>query len=340
VVTDSDRRRFEVTRPEYLADEYWESIEVELVRLNRSLDAGDQSESLGNLKCLAEAVGKVALDIAGKPAAPNASVKTVISEAHEVLRAQPGHELTFGTPFANIAMNASKMAAQLAEIRNTYGGGHGKARQPRIRDEMVDLTLDGTLTWVRWAVRRLGLFSKGQPTELIRDLIVEHQSFYKGDLAERLHATGLSRLEDRHQRAIGIAVGQRSAQLTFNVYLEGVRPAETSADLDEWTPWYRLGVAQGLLQNPDEIPTATLTNIVRATAVLLPVEEHVDEVSELVDQALETFTAPVDLTAQAENIRENVRDLQRHASKSGPNRKVMEGLVASLRERSPEIFTL
>lgn len=336
----SDHGRFEVIRPEYLADEYWESIEIEVIRLGRSLDAGDQSDALGNLKCLAEAVAKVALDIAGKPAASNASVTTVISAAHEVLRTQPGNELTFETPYANIATNASKMAAQLAEIRNAYGGGHGKARQPRVRNEMVDLTIDGTLTWVRWAVRRLGLFAKGQPTELIRDLIIEHQSFYKGDLTERLRATGLPRLEERHQRSIGIAVGQRSAQHTFNVYIEGVQPAQTSADLELWTPLFRLGVAQGLLQGPDEVPTATLTNLVRAVAVLLPVEGHVEEVSEIVDQALDTFAAPADLMAQTESVRENTSDLQRLGSKGGPNRRAVERLIVGMRERFPEIWVL
>ena len=153
--------RFDVCRPPHLAAEYWLSVEAELLRLARSLDAADDVQVIGDAKCLVEAVAKIVWDINGTPPDSNDGFPKVVARAHELLRNQPGHELAHGTTFANLAMQASKMAGYLAEIRNSLGGGHGRARQPYVRAEEVDLALDGALTWVRWALRRIGLFAEG-----------------------------------------------------------------------------------------------------------------------------------------------------------------------------------
>jgi abortive infection Abi-like protein len=162
-VTTDRYDRFAIARPEYLGDQHWNVIDLEVGRLHRSLRAGDDSQALADLKCLIESVARVTLDIAGSPADPNESFDGAVTRAHDLLAKQPGHELAIGSEYVRMASQASKIAKGLGIIRNEYGGGHGRARVPHVRDEMVDLTLDGALTWVRWALRRLGSFRTGVP---------------------------------------------------------------------------------------------------------------------------------------------------------------------------------
>lgn len=281
--------RFELPRPQYLSDEYWDSIQVEAERLARSLQADDDVQVLGDAKCLVEAVAKVTLEINGTPAGPRDGLQKLVSGAHETLRTQPGPELTHENPYGMVALQASKMAANLAEIRNTHGGGHGRARQPNLRDEMVDLALDGAFTWTRWVLRRLGLFAEGRPTQLIEALIVDRAIFSGGELRRRLQAANLSQLEEHHQRAVGVAVGQRSATGTFVVTGDGVSPAMSSTDLDEWPEQYRIGLAYGVLFDPAEQPTVRPNTLLRAVEVLVPVTDTVDEITELVDRIIENY---------------------------------------------------
>lgn len=113
-------------------------------------------------------------------------------------------------------------------IRNDYGGGHGRARQPELTGEMLDLAIDGSLLWTRWALRRFGYFARGRPETLIRDLVGDPGGqivFYSGDLSARLQSADLPKIEPRYFRSIGIAVGQRAARDTFNVRIEGRRPS-------------------------------------------------------------------------------------------------------------------
>jgi hypothetical protein len=153
--------RFEIVRPDYLGDGHWACIEREADRLWRSLTAGDGSQALGDIKCLVESISRVVLEIDGAPAASNTAFETVVARAHGLLTGQPGRELANQSPFGQLATQASKIAKNLGNIRNEFGGGHGRARTPDLRDEMVALALDGGLLWTRWALRRLGYFSEG-----------------------------------------------------------------------------------------------------------------------------------------------------------------------------------
>lgn len=259
-MTQDRYSRFALIRPEHVGEAHWEAIEVEIDRLSRALDDGDDPQALAYLKCLVEAVAKVVLDINGTPTVGNESFDPVVKRAHDLLVCQPGHELALETHFGNLATQARKMAVSMSNIRNGYGAGHGRARQPELRGEMLDLALDGSLLWIRWALRRLGYFSQGRPEALIRDLIGDpHGSinFYSGDLTDRLEVANLPALDEKHTRTIGVAVGQRAARDTFNVRIEGVIACADDPDLDRWPAAYRLGVAVGLLFSPEEHPTFT-----------------------------------------------------------------------------------
>lgn len=288
-MTDDRYARFELPRPRFLADEYWRSIELELSRLERSLGARDDSQVLGDLKCLVEAVAKVVLDVNGTPSDSNSKFPAVVSRAHDLLRTQKGQELAYDSPYNALAVQASKIAISLAQIRNAHGAGHGRARQPVVRNEMVDLALDGSFTWLRWACRRVGLFSEGRPDQLIRALVDEPATFTSGMLARRLVAADLPGLEDHHQRALGVAVGQRSARETFVVYADGMRPAIESADLVAWPTAYRLGLAHGILFDPSEQSTVVPLYLQRSMEVLTPVQNQQRQFGELVESVIDHY---------------------------------------------------
>lgn len=63
-------RRFEITRPDYLADDHLSCIEREAARLWRSREAHDASQTLSDIKCLVESIVRITLDIAGTLADP------------------------------------------------------------------------------------------------------------------------------------------------------------------------------------------------------------------------------------------------------------------------------
>jgi hypothetical protein len=290
-VSDVLYTRFDLTRPEHVGEAHWEAINIEIHRFSRALESGDDSQAIGYLKCVVEAVAKVVLDINGTPADRNESFDTVVGCAHRLLAAQSGHELAHETPFGNLATQARKMAASMGTIRNNFGAGHGRARRPEVRSEMLDLAMDGSLLWIRWALRRLGYFTQGRPETLIRDLVGDPRgaiNFYSGDLTARLSAANLLSLESKHSRSIGVAVGQRAAMDTFNVRIEGVNACVGDPDLTRWPVAYRIGVATGLLFSPEELPTFTARNLNQALEVCVPVSQASDEIAALIRRVMET----------------------------------------------------
>jgi hypothetical protein len=288
-VTDDPYERFRVPRPEHIGEAHAEAIDLELQRFSRAMDARDDGQAIGYLKCLIEAIAKVVLDLNGTPAGGADSFDPTVKQAHDLLATQPGHELAHGTHFGNLATQARKMAVSMSTIRNSYGGGHGRARQPELQDEMLDLAMDGSLLWVRWAIRRLGYFARGRPETLIRDLVGDPTgqiSFYAGDLTSRLQSADLVNIDPRHARSIGLAVGQRAAQHTFNVRIEGVDAAVGDNDLERWPGNYRVGVANGLLFSPDELPTVTVSNVHQALQICIPVMDAPDEIATLLRRVM------------------------------------------------------
>lgn len=273
--------RFWIERPDHLADDYWNCIECEANRLWRSLEAGDASQAIGDIKCLVESIARIVHDINGTPVGSDAPFQSVLSKAHKLLADQPGRELVNESPFGDMATQARKIAGNLREIRNEYGGGHGRARTPELKDEMVSLALDGGLLWSRWALRRIGYFAEGRPEQLIDDLVGRSRIFRAGDLRRRLEAANLPRLEPRHQRAIGVAVGQRVARGTFVVGWDGLEPCLESDSLITWTRDYRLGLVQGLWfeEDPRDRVTMSKESIEQGLRILDPIPDCADELA-------------------------------------------------------------
>jgi hypothetical protein len=101
--------RFEITRPDYLADDHWDCIVREADRLWRSLAARDGSQALSDIKCLVESIARIVLEIDGTTAAPNTGFDTVVNQgvapaASPRLR-RPGHGTRHGPTPRPIAMD-------------------------------------------------------------------------------------------------------------------------------------------------------------------------------------------------------------------------------------------
>ncbi|MFV9454698.1 hypothetical protein ACNJ7E_14780 [Rhodococcus sp. NM-2] len=312
VDVDDAYRRFDIERPEHLPEDHWACIAREADRLGRSLDAGDVSQALSDIKCLVESISRVVLDIDGTPADPRADFDTLVNRAHTLLAGQPGHQLANTSLFGDLATQASKIARNLAKIRNAYGGGHGRSRTPEVNAEMLILALDGGLLWARWALRRIGYFAIGRPTVLIDDLVVQSKVFRAGDLQKRLLAANLSSLEPHHQRSIGVAVGQRVMRGTFVVRGDGLDPCLASDDLNTWPRDYRIGLAYGLWFDPDNRLTLTSQSLKDALQVLEPVPDCMTEIEEWVariksEPVPSSLAAPWSVShAAAEDIRSRI----------------------------------
>lgn len=284
---DGPYERFHLARPPYISDDHWKCVEDEADRLWRALNANDHGQALGYLKCLVESIARIVHEIDGAPVGPNEAFDSVVKKAHNLLTGQPGHQLANQSSFGQIATQASKIARNLADIRNQYGSGHGRSKPPEIVDEMLELALDGGLLWARWALRRVGYFAKGRPGPLIADLVGLNQGiFHAGTLKERLLAANLPDAEPHHKRSIGIAVGQRVMRETFVVRQDGLDPCLHSDDLNTWPRDYRVGLAYGVWFDPDENVTLTPNSLQWALQVLEPVEDCADELTEWVERII------------------------------------------------------
>ncbi|MGP4058865.1 hypothetical protein ACTWP6_29305 [Mycobacterium sp. 4D054] len=309
-------------RPLYIREHHWAAVNAEADRLQRSLQSNDGSQALADIKCVVESIARIVLDVNGTPADPNASFSSIVAQANSTLKGQPGDELANQTVFGNMATQAGKIAQNLGDIRNQFGGGHGRARTPVLTDEMVRLALDGGLLWARWALRRLGYFTEGRPDSLIDDLNGSPRAIFRsGELERRLVSANLPTLSAQHQRAIGVAVGQRAASGTFVVHWDGVEPCLNSDDLAIWPRDYRLGVAYGLWFDAEGNVTFTPVSAREALAILDPVGDCSADLADWVQRIAATrqgWTLPAwDAAAfeTAESIRgKNRSDLRRKAT--------------------------
>lgn len=95
-------------------------------------------------------------------------------------------------------------------------------------------------------------------------------------------AANLPSLDEKYQRSIGVAVGQRAARGTLVVRGDGVESALTADTLTDWPREYRLGLVQGLWFDPQGQPTLTSSTLLDGIRILNPIP---DSSAELTDWA-------------------------------------------------------
>lgn len=305
-------QRFDLPRPQAIPQEQCTAINAEIERVERALACKDKPQAVGSLKDLIEAIARSVKEINGEPAGAGEAAAKVFAGAHELLRTQRGHELTWDSRPGQIANYALKIVQQIPIARNAAGTGHGRAAVPQMSDDELILLLDGALMWSRWALRRLDLFCMGRPTQLIDDL--QHDTWTKGELARRLQATDLTDETIAHQ--VGHAVGRRADSGTFTVYRDGIEAPGNTDDLDSWPAGYRWAAARALLFDTTGTTPLAAKRLADATRLVRPA---LDEASwpELVDQLLENLPDPADLYDGFEDqrfVRQLTTELQDIAS--------------------------
>lgn len=203
---------------------------------------------IGVAKELAESVAKSVLVARGEAVSSRADFSNLVDQAHKTLKRQPGVDLTNASPLRAVAQGAKGIVTQLGEIRNGYGTGHGRAQEPTVTEEVLHLSMDATLLWCRWALRRLGVLAHGMPAPLIRDL-EDGGRFTSGLLATRLVAADLTTQhtdDPAIPRRVGLAVAQRAMRGTFVVQGDGIEACAAADDPTTWPDSYREGAFEGL----------------------------------------------------------------------------------------------
>lgn len=272
---------FDLEQPVGMDAQAWRAVIAHRDRLKGSAShATDRSLILGQAKELAESVARVVITERGDVAPASMDFCDAIENAHRVLERQPGPDLSQDPELRAVVQGAKKIVRSLREIRNSFGSGHGRAREPVVELEMVDVAVAAAMLWTRWALRRLGPLILGQPTTLIGDLL-NGGVFYGGQLAERLRAANIDELEEAMQQRLGCAVGIRAMRETFNVRIEGVEDCAESSALDRWPRGYRRGVVYGLLFDDAGRARTNEWALTTIPAILRPVEDQAAELTDL-----------------------------------------------------------
>ncbi|MER7514239.1 abortive infection family protein [Streptomyces lavendulae] len=234
-------------RPRRITAGHWAAIDDAYQRLGRAVEAGDFAHVVGAAKELTESVARVTTEANGEVLADNTAYKTLLTTAHNIVAHAIKQDLAPNDVLRAIPDGARRMATQLAEVRNVYGTGHGRADVHEVTEEVAEACVHASLVWVRWVLARHTAVLLGNVTQLVSDL--ERANFSSGELAERLDAANLPGLKDPEQRRLGIAVGRRTANETWTVRIDGVRACST--DPERWPDAYRTGVIEGLFINGD-----------------------------------------------------------------------------------------
>lgn len=234
-----------LARPAGLEDVTWAAIEAHTRRLDRARRDDDLPLVIGTAKELVETIAKVVLDAHGQTVASNADLNAVLTSVHKVLDRLPARGAASDPPIRDIVQGAKTIIAQLPELRNRFGTGHGRVVSPQVDQELVLLVLDAAGLWSRWVLRRLDQTLASLPRSLVTML---HEGiFSRGVLRSRLQALDLPSLDEADQRLVGVAVAQRAMGGTFLVHDEGVDDCAAQPDLNKWPAGYRAGMVEGLL---------------------------------------------------------------------------------------------
>jgi hypothetical protein len=281
---------FSIEVPSELHADHRAAIESHVARLNAAQQRGDLSDVVGCAKELTESIARVVLDVRGKVLSDSTSYGSLITEGHRAVERQPGEGLASDdATVRKIAQSAKNLIADLGQLRNAFGTGHGRAHVPAVLEEHARIAAHAVAVWACWMLARLPSYLLSDVHQLIE--LLTGGVFYRGDLARRLNAIELRGLEDSEARALGVAVGRRTTGETFNVRREGVDSAISQPE--RFPDAYRRGVIEGLLMNSDGALSTTPASVVLAVDLVLVDDNpgrRLDEIEPLI--ATSTWNSP------------------------------------------------
>lgn len=238
----------EFQRPRGISDQSWEAISSHKERLDRAWrPPADLSAAVGAAKELCECVARVVLEERAVMYARKDNMPRLVKAAHLTLDRIPGRGQAARVAVRNLSQAALSIVTAVAELRNELGTGHGRAKVPQISLEAAVAASDAAVLWSRWALARLDEVLGGDVALLVQELSGQH--FYKGTLEARFDEVGLNSLFADDQQRLGVAVAHRAMNGTFVVRKSGIDPLLDRAS--QWPEAYRLGVAEGLLLDPE-----------------------------------------------------------------------------------------
>ncbi len=323
----------ELPRAEWLAADQWAAITDAHKRLVRAVSEDDRPLVVGSAKELVESVARATLVAHGQVVGDNTSYDTVLSQAHSAIEHAAGPGIAANDLLRKVPTLAKKLAAELRELRNRYGTGHGRPVVHNVTDEVVEVVVHGALIWTRWALERLQTVLLGAVEPLVRAL--REDVFYGGDLAERLQAANVPDLVEHDQRRLGLAVGQRTARNTFNVRIEGVEAC--SAEPTRWPDAYRAGVVEGLFLNEDGQVATDPDFSVTCAAEVLKYHSSPDEVLGRLRELLGTASWTVEF--QATHARTIAKMQEESSRTSGGSVAIWDAIAADLEALAPHGVT-
>jgi hypothetical protein len=135
----------DLNRPVGVDPQSWTAIESNRDRLKEALHGTDRSLVLGRAKEFAESVARVVIIERGEVAPSSCDFPQLVDSAHAVLKRQPGTDLSNDSELRILVQSAMKIVKNVGTIRNSFGSGHGRAREPLVAQEMVDGRSDDAL---------------------------------------------------------------------------------------------------------------------------------------------------------------------------------------------------
>ena len=231
----------DLPRPTELLDEHWSAICDGVDRIRRAQRDADWSAAVGGTKELCETVARIVL--AARHAETGGDYPALIGSAHKTLDRLPGVGSAADRPVREMAQAARNLAVSLADLRNQYGTGHGRAVSAPTTSEHASLAVGAAVVWSRWALGRLDVVLANTVDRLIADL--QGETFYRGALAGRLTLLDMATLPDDELVRLGRAVAHRGIHSeTFVVREDGIDAVVTEPD--RYPAAYRRGLITGM----------------------------------------------------------------------------------------------
>lgn len=251
----------DLPRPAELSAEHWAAVEDGLARISRAQRDSDWPAAVGAAKELCETVAKVVL--ASRHDEVPSDFAPLITAAHKVLARHPTQATE--RSMRDMAAAASKLVTPLAELRNAFGTGHGRAVVAPTLLEHAMLATDAAMTWTRWALWRLDDVLANSVDRLISDLTTG-ETFTRGLLAQRLQSADLDSLSDEDLMRLGRAIAHRGAHgNTFVVAEDGIEAVVS--DPDRYPAALRRGLIAGLFVDVNGYVRARPQDVAKAQAL-------------------------------------------------------------------------
>lgn len=222
-----------------------DSIVDGLARVSRAVSADDVEGIIGASKELIETVAKAVIDSMGGTYGSNVSLRTLASQALESLDQHPA-ALANNAALQRLSSSMISAGQAIAELRNSDGTGHGRARRSELTVAHAAFIHDVAKAWCRWILAAAGrVLGTRANLEGALTAIGGARVFSRGDLPAFLQELKLTQLGEEDQKKLGLAVARRwSVNRTFMPQVDVIEPLANGEH--EYPAAFCEGIIEGL----------------------------------------------------------------------------------------------